>query len=54
MQDEFLQGHIGVLRGQVVDQEKEMREMQESFEEKCQHQKKLEDRLSEAKELIHT
>ena len=43
-----------MLRKQAEDQEHEMREMQESFEEKCQQQKKLEDRLSEAKDLIKT
>ena len=43
-----------MLRHQMEEQEVEMKGMQESFEEKCQSQKKLEDRLSEATELIKT
>jgi len=51
-QEKLLQDHIGLLRHQVEEQEVEMKEMQESFEDKCQSQKKLEDELSEAAEII--
>ena len=40
------------MRKQAEEQEKEMRELQESFEDGCRNQKELEDRLSDANSLI--
>ena len=51
-QASILNEHITIMRKQSEEQEKEMRELQESFEDGCRNQKELEDRLSDANDLI--
>nr|XP_002122992.3 protein MLP1 isoform X1 [Ciona intestinalis] len=53
-EEALLHDHIKLLQHQAEEQELEMREMQESYEEKCQSEKKLKDRLSQVEEYMST